>query len=119
MRTTPPFGFSLRRFQLRRAAAVFALSAVAFTLAAHAAELRRDVEYGRAGETRLLLDASIPDGTGPYPIAILVHGGGWSRGTIENATGRAQVAHFPAEGYAFASISYRLVPDATSEMLVH
>jgi acetyl esterase/lipase len=46
---------------------------------------------------------------------LFVHGGGWKRGDMENATGKAKVAHYPAEGYAFASVNYRLVPDATVE----
>lgn len=45
-----------------------------------ATELKRDIEYGRVGETRLLLDVSIPDGDGLHPIAILIHGGGWDSG---------------------------------------
>lgn len=51
-----------------------------FAAPTSAAELRRDIEYGRASHTALLLDASIPDGPGPYPIAILIHGGGWDSG---------------------------------------
>ena len=38
----------------------------------------RDVEYGRAGDVSLRLDACTPPGPGPFPVAILVHGGGWS-----------------------------------------
>lgn len=54
---------------------------VAFALSTGAAaELRRDISYGRASDTALLLDASIPDGDGPFPIAILIHGGGWDSG---------------------------------------
>ena len=34
----------------------------------------------RGVRVRLLLDARVPAGTGPFPVAILVHGGGWSRG---------------------------------------
>jgi arylformamidase len=52
---------------------------------------------------------------GPAPLIIFVHGGGWKRGSLENATGKAKVEHFTAQGYAFASINYRLVPDATVE----
>ena len=44
------------------------------------AELKQNIEYGRVGDERLLLDAYVPAGSGPYPIAILVHGGGWSGG---------------------------------------
>ena len=52
---------------------------------------------------------------GPAPLIVFVHGGGWSRGTRQNGTGRWKEAHFPSEGYAFASIDYRLVPGATVE----
>ncbi len=51
----------------------------------------------------------------PAPLVIFVHGGGWQRGSKDNATGRWKPAHFPGEGYAFASINYRLVPAATVE----
>ena len=36
----------------------------------------KDVEYREAAGVHLLLDAQIPDGEGPFPAAILVHGGG-------------------------------------------
>ena len=44
------------------------------------AEFRSDIEYAKVDGQSLLLDASIPDGEGPYPIAILIHGGGWGGG---------------------------------------
>ncbi len=53
--------------------------------------------------------------SGPSPVVIFVHGGGWQRGSKDNATGRWKPAHYPGEGYAFASIDYRLVPEATVE----
>lgn len=53
--------------------------------------------------------------TRPTPLIVFVHGGGWKRGSKDNATGRFKPEHYPAEGYAFASINYRLVPDATVE----
>lgn len=52
---------------------------------------------------------------GPTPLVVFVHGGGWKRGSKDNATGRFKPEHYPAAGYAFASINYRLVPDATVE----
>jgi len=51
----------------------------------------------------------------PAPLVLYVHGGGWQRGSKDNATGRWKPAHFPARGYAFASINYRLVPQARVE----
>jgi len=52
---------------------------------------------------------------GPAPVVVFVHGGGWKRGSKDNATGRWKPDHYPAHGYAFASINYRLVPAATVE----
>jgi arylformamidase len=49
------------------------------------------------------------------PLVVFVHGGGWKRGDKDNATGRFKAAHYPQQGYAFASINYRLVPGATVE----
>lgn len=55
------------------------------------------------------------DVKGPAPLVMFVHGGGWKRGSKDNATGQYKSVHYPGEGYAFASINYRLVPDATVE----
>lgn len=49
------------------------------------------------------------------PLVIFVHGGGWKRGDKGNATGPFKAPHYVAQGYAFASINYRLVPQATVE----
>lgn len=51
----------------------------------------------------------------PAPLVVFVHGGGWQRGDKDNGTGRFKAEHYPAQGYAFASINYRLVPAATVE----
>ena len=48
------------------------------------------------------------------PLVIFVHGGGWKRGDKRDATGEKS-AHYLQQGYAFASINYRLVPAATVE----
>ena len=53
--------------------------------------------------------------SGPAPLIVFVHGGGWKRGDKDNATGRFKAPHYAGEGYAFASINYRLVPAATVE----
>lgn len=49
------------------------------------------------------------------PLIVFIHGGGWSMGTTENATGYAKIAHFTARGLAFATVGYRLVPDVRVE----
>mgnify|MGYP000861744708 CR=1 FL=1 len=49
------------------------------------------------------------------PLIVFVHGGGWKRGSKDNADGNWKAPHYTASGYAYASINYRLVPDATVE----
>jgi alpha-L-fucosidase 2 len=82
---------------------------------AGAAELKKDVEYGRAGDVPLRLDVSVPDGPGPYPVAILVHGGGWSRGDKSGNPGDSAditpwFAPLTAAHFTWFSIDYRLAP---------
>jgi acetyl esterase len=74
--------------------------------------VRRNVEYSRVAGAPLYLDAAIPEGSGPHPAAIIVHGGGWVRGDR-----RFDVAPLfaPLEeaGIAWFSIDYRLSDDIT------
>jgi acetyl esterase/lipase len=49
------------------------------------------------------------------PLVVFVHGGGWSRGDKRMMDGSDKLAHWRAQGYAVASVNYRLVPDATVE----
>jgi arylformamidase len=49
------------------------------------------------------------------PLAVFVHGGGWSRGDKRMMHGSDKLRHWQAQGYAVASLNYRLVPDATVE----
>ncbi|QCI94602.1 alpha/beta hydrolase [Novosphingobium sp. EMRT-2] len=74
----------------------------------------RTIRYGDdAAQTIAFWPAR--EAEGPAPLVLFVHGGGWAHGSKENATGKAKVEHFPALGYAFASIDYRLVPQVTVE----
>ncbi len=80
------------------------------------AEFRADIEYGRVGDERLLLDVNVPDGAGPFPVAILVHGGGWSRGDKrsvppgDSADITPWFAPLTAAKFTWFSINYRLAP---------
>lgn len=49
------------------------------------------------------------------PLVIFVHGGGWSRGDKRMMDGSDKLSHWRAQGYAVASVNYRLVPEATVE----
>src|SRR2546426_5407730 len=66
--------------------------------------------YGEAGGEKLTMDYYPPAGPGPHPIAIIIHGGGFIRGTSKNNS-EAYCADFLAPaGYAVFSINYRLAP---------
>ena len=75
-----------------------------------------DLKYGEAGGQKLLLDVSVPVGAGPHPVAILVHGGGWSRGdkfqvpSGDSADIAPWFAPLTAAGYNWYSINYRHAP---------
>ncbi len=83
---------------------------------ARAAEpgLQRDIEYGQAGGEKLLLDVSVPAGEGPFPVAILVHGGGWGSGDKALVDGGAGIGIWfnalTEAKYTWFSINYRLAP---------
>ncbi len=87
-----------------------------FTAIRAPAELRRDIEYGVAGGESLKLDVNVPDGDGPFPVAILVHGGGWSRGDKhavppgDSADITPWFAPLTAAKFTWFSINYRLAP---------
>ena len=75
-----------------------------------AATDQKGVEYGRPGGHPLLLDLHVPDGPGPFPAAILVHGGGFDGGS--RATNMAPTFQPLADaGFAWFSIDYRMAPE--------
>jgi acetyl esterase/lipase len=62
-----------------------------------------------------VMDFWAPAGAKAAPLVLYVHGGGWKRGSKDTAMGNALPGHLRDQGYAFASINYRLVPAATVE----
>ena len=76
---------------------------------------RKVSEYKYGTDKLQSLDFSPSAKGGSAPLVIFVHGGGWKRGDKRNATGQFKAPHYNSQGYAFASINYRLIPDATVE----
>ncbi len=81
------------------------------------ARLLTDIEYGRAGGESLRLDACVPEGAGPFPVTILVHGGGWSNGDKRGTDKPGSAADISpwfepltTAGFTWFSINYRLAP---------
>jgi acetyl esterase/lipase len=74
-----------------------------------AAELKTDLEYGRAGAESLRLDVSVPDGAGPFPVVLIVHGGGWGSG--DKARDITPLFEpLTRASFTWISINYRLAP---------
>jgi pectinesterase len=69
---------------------------------------RLNIEYGEAGGEKLLLDAHVPDGEGKFPVAIIVHGGGWGNGDKE--ADLVPVFAPVATNFTWFTINYRLAP---------
>ncbi len=82
--------------------------------AAHQALGGIEHRYGADPLQMLSFYAGKTDGAAA-PLIIFVHGGGWKRGDMYNATGPAKISHFTGLGYHVASINYRLVPQARVE----
>lgn len=75
---------------------------------------QRDLAYG-ADPLQKLDFYPAANGNRRAPLLIFVHGGGWKRGSKDVAASRLAPGHYTGLGYAYASINYRLVPDATVE----
>jgi len=89
---------------------VFTLLLLAGGVALGAAKSEDGIIYGEAGGEKLTMDYYPPAGPGPHPVAIIIHGGGYVRGTSTNNS-EAYCADFLAPaGYAVFSINYRLAP---------
>src|SRR5712691_11513063 len=71
---------------------------------------KKDVEYARSGGKAQLLDLHVPDGPGPFPAAILVHGGGFDEGS-RSTNVRPLFDVLANAGFAWFSIDYRLAPE--------
>lgn len=57
----------------------------------------------------LRADVAVPKGTGPHPVVIYLHGGGWSFGSP--ASFRELGMQFAAAGYLTINLGYRLAPE--------
>jgi acetyl esterase/lipase len=92
--------------------ATAALALFVFATAASAAdnfEKISDVVYIQRGELNLLADVYMPEGEGPFPAVLVVHGGAWRSGDKNQlffVAGRLVRA-----GYTCVAINYRLAPE--------
>lgn len=73
------------------------------------AAIQRDLVYKRVNSAVLTLDLYCPEKvSGPLPVIVWIHGGGWRRGGKKQCPAIGMVH----DGYAVASIDYRLTSTA-------
>lgn len=71
---------------------------------------QNDVEFARPNGVSMSLDLRVPNGKGPFPAAIIVHGGSFSHGNKRTyVTPLFDV--LSNAGFAWFTINYRLAPD--------
>jgi len=71
---------------------------------------QKGVEFAKPGGHPLLLDLHVPDGPGPFPAAILVHGGGFDGGN--RATNMAPTFQPLSDAnFVWFSVDYRMAPE--------
>jgi alpha-L-fucosidase 2 len=71
-----------------------------------------DIVYARVDGTDVAMDAALPESRQPTPAVVIVHGGGWVQGDRRNDV-RPLFQPLSQAGFAWFSISYRLVTDVS------
>lgn len=83
--------------------------ALSLTGAVSAAEIQKDIPYATPGGVPQLLDARVPDGAGPFPAIVIVHGGGWGGGNKADPNEVGPILDpLTNGGIAWFSVNYRL-----------
>jgi acetyl esterase/lipase len=72
-----------------------------------AVKAKQDVVYGMVAGAGLLADIAWPEGSGPFPAIISIHGGRWVGGHRKDHSA-IKVAEWAGLGFFSMSISYRL-----------
>lgn len=74
--------------------------------------VEKDIVFSKAADNEVKLDlARPPDGKGPFPVVMCLHGGGWRMGNKRDV--RPWIQFLANEGYVAVSVGYRLAPDFT------
>ena len=86
-----------------------AIAVVVAPACGSAHEERLDVVYDDRFGDETMMDVYLPEGAGPHPGVMFIHGGAWIAGDRSEYTQAAK--RVSRAGYVAATIEYRLVPD--------
>ena len=93
----------------KRSAVLMAVMVCVLLAAGAKAEMRKDIEFSKPGGFSLTLDAYVPDGKGPFPTVIIVHGGGFARGDKQTYV-PPLFEPLSQAGFTWFTINYRMNP---------
>jgi acetyl esterase/lipase len=71
-----------------------------------AIDIRLDIPYGGGPAGNLCLDLYLPNGAGPHPALLCLHGGAWLRGSQRQY--KSWGPYLAERGYAVVAVDYRL-----------
>jgi acetyl esterase/lipase len=74
-------------------------------------EVLRGVEYVPGGSSQQIMDVYIPEGDGPFPGVVVIHGGGWTSGDTTNLAEESKL--LAEEGFVAFAVDYRKAPAFT------
>lgn len=82
--------------------------------------VEKDIPFGKTPQKELKLDMARPEGRGPFPTVVCVHGGAWRMGSRKDVSGgdgvslggKSLVEELAAAGYVAVAVSYRLSTEA-------
>lgn len=80
------------------------------------AHYERDVLWSSPDGYDLHLDVSWPDGEGPFPVLIWIHGGSWQKFSKDANEGLAR--YITNRGYTVFNIDYRMSPDVSMKTII-
>jgi len=96
--------------------ALFVLCAVVGVAGERAGDkVVRDVDFAKTGDVSLKLDLHLPPGTPRSPLIVWVHGGAWRSGSKKDMP----LGKLVSDGYAVASVDYRLSTQAKFPAQIH
>ncbi len=75
--------------------------------------VERDVTYCTMDGVELKMDIYFPSSSSeaPWPVAMYVHGGGWSSGDKAQGAGKTEIPALQSAGFLVVSVNYRLAPE--------
>ena len=75
-----------------------------------------DMQWTVVDGVKLTMDITAPEGQGPFPSVMIIHGGGWTLHTAHIMEGMAH--YITNRGYVVFNINYRVLPDVKLEQIV-